>query len=407
MDITNLLEYMYALERFGIKPGLEVMQRLLKALDNPEKKLNVIHIAGTNGKGSTAAMLESILRTAGYSTGLYTSPHLVRFSERIRLNGKEITNKEIAELVQKIKSVCEKNNIQATFFEFTTTLAFLYFSNKKPDYIITETGMGGRLDATNVVTPIITAITNIAIDHVDHLGNTEKEIAVEKAKIIKKNIPMITAETNEEIIKLFKEECKKNNSPYYNINDEFNIKISESDTKHQLFSTNGEAYEIKLVGEHQVMNACLAIRIAEMLEVKKEHIINGLKKAEWPGRLETVSKKPLVIIDGAHNTAGMKALRKFLDKYYPKVFLVLGISEGRHKREMLKEIVPIAEKIILTSGKYRGENPKKLRELIGKETIIISDVKEAVKKAMKMNRDLPILITGSIYMIGEAEELFL
>jgi len=395
------------LERFGIKPGLEVIKSLLKHLDNPEKELKVIHIAGTNGKGSTAAMLESILRTAGYSTGLYTSPHLVRFNERIKVNGEEISDEEIAELVKRIKETCESNNIQSTFFEFTTALAFLYFAKKKPDYVILETGMGGRLDATNVVMPIISVITNIAIDHVDHLGKTEKEIAMEKAKIIKQNIPLVTAETNEEIINLFKEECKKNNSDYYNINNDFNIKISESDTKHQLFSTNGENYEIKLVGEHQVMNACLAVRVAEMLKVEKQDIKEGLKNTEWSGRLETVSKNPLVIIDGAHNVAGMKALRKFIDKYYPKVFLVFGIIDGDHKKEMLKEIIPIADKIILTKGKYRGEDPEDYKDLIDKEVIIIKDVKEAVKKAMGMNGSLPILITGSIYMIGEAEELFL
>ncbi|MFC2134543.1 bifunctional folylpolyglutamate synthase/dihydrofolate synthase [Bacteroidota bacterium] len=407
MDISELLDYMYSLERFGTKLGLEVITKLLKLLGNPEKDLKIIHIAGTNGKGSTAAMIDSILRTSEKTVGLYTSPHLVKFNERIKVNGEKITDEEIAGIVLKIKKVCEEENIQTTFFEFTTAVALVYFAEKKPEYVILETGMGGRLDATNVGKPILSLITNISIDHVEHLGETYEEIAYEKAKIIRENTPLITAETKEPIVNVFKKECEEKNSEYHNINDEFSINISESDTQHQIFSTNGNFYELNLIGEHQVMNAAVAVKACELLEIDKENIVEGLKTVEWHGRLEKVSDNPLIIVDAAHNYAGMIALRKFLEKNYPKVFLVLGVSTGKYKKEMIKEILPFAEKIILTKAKYHGEEPEELKKVIDREVLIVHDAKQAVKKAIEMNEGLPILITGSIYMIGEAEELFL
>ncbi|MBU0472208.1 MAG: bifunctional folylpolyglutamate synthase/dihydrofolate synthase [Nanoarchaeota archaeon] len=397
-NIKDLLKYMYSLERFGIKPGLEVISKLLKALDNPHKNLKYIHIAGTNGKGSTAAMIESVIRKNGFSTGLYTSPHLVRFNERIKINNKDITDEDIATLVEKIKKCSEENNLQPTFFEFTTALAFLYFYEKKPDYIVLETGMGGRLDATNVVTPKISVITNIAIDHVKHLGKTEKEIAVEKAGIIKKDIPLVTAEENEEVLNIFRNKCKETNSKLYKIDD---YEIIQSNKEHQVFKVRNKTYEIKLVGEHQIKNACLAIKALELLGIKSI----DLKDAFWPGRIEIVRKNPLVIIDSAHNTAGMKALINFLGKNYGEFLVVFGMIDGDYKKDMIKEVSKVAKRFILTQGKYRGENPDNYSDIIKKDFEIIRDVKEAVKKAIKSKED--VLITGSIYMIGEAEELFL
>ena len=320
-----MLKYVYSLERKGIKLGLNVTKALLKALGNPQKSMKIIHLAGTNGKGSTAAMIESILRIEGYSTGLYTSPHLVIFNERIKHNNKDITNEELAILVEKIKSVCDKENIDATFFEFTTALALMYFAEKRPDYVILETGLGGRLDATNVVKPVISIITNISIDHQDYLGKTIEDIAMEKAKIIKEGVPLITGEKDRKIIKLFKQECKEKNSEYHNINDEMKVNVLESGKENQYFRVDKEIYELEMLGEHQIQNALLAIRCTAMLKVSKEAMVEGLKKAYWPGRLEIISASPLVIIDGAHNVAGIKTLRRFLHKNHPKCIVVFGV----------------------------------------------------------------------------------
>ncbi|MFH1770160.1 MAG: folylpolyglutamate synthase/dihydrofolate synthase family protein [archaeon] len=406
MEIDELLEYVYSLERKGIKLGLDVMKSLLKALGNPEKDLKIIHIAGTNGKGSTAAMIESILRVEGYSTGLYTSPHLVMFNERIKHNNKDITTEELAFLVEKIKKVCEKKNIDATFFEFTTALALLHFAEKRPDYVILETGLGGRLDATNTTKPIVSIITNISIDHQDYLGRTLEEIAMEKAKIIKQGVPLITGEKDKKIIRLFKQECENNNSEYHNVNEEFKVKILESGKENQYFKANGEFFELEMLGEHQIENALVAIRCAAMLDVSKEAMVEGLKKASWPGRLEIISAAPLVIIDGAHNVEGVKTLRRFLHKNHPKCVIVFGVSIGKDYVGMLKELKHVAKKIIFTKGKYNGEDPKKLQNVYKKESVVIPNVKDALEEAMKNEKET-IIVTGSIYMIGEAKESLL
>lgn len=406
MDINQELQYMYSLERFGVKLGLEVMEQVLRVIGNPEKDLKIIHIAGTNGKGSTAAMIESIIRTSGYKTGLYTSPHLIRFNERIRVDGKQIEDEEIAFIVKDIKEACKENNLQPTFFEFTTALALKYFADKKPDYVVLETGMGGKLDATNIVKPLLSIITNVTIDHTNYLGTTTMEIALKKSKVIKENTPFITAEASDKIIDLFKEECAVNKAAYYNINDEYEVKILESDLNHQIFRINDDKYELSIIGEHQVINACIAIKASELLGIDKEHVKKGLKLAKWNGRLEIVSKEPLVILEGAHNVAGMEQLKQFLDRHLPRVSLVIGMSEDKEHEEMIKKIEPFAEKIILTKAKFKGTNPSNLKKYFSKKVDIVLDVKEAVKKAMKESHDLPVLVTGSLYMIGEAKEFF-
>lgn len=405
MNINELLDYMYGLKRWGIKLGLEVTEALLKELGNPHKNLKAIHIAGTNGKGSTAVMICSILRSAGYSVGLYTSPHLVRFNERIKVDDKEITDEELATYVKQIKKVTEEKNIQATFFEFTTALTFLHFSNKKPDYVILETGVGGKLDSTNIVTPKISVITNVSMDHMNYLGNSLEIITKTKSKIIKKEVPFVTAETKESVIKIFKKECENNNSAYYNTNDLYNIRILESNLERQRFTVDNYEYEMKLLGEHQVQNASIAIKVSELLGIDKKYIAEGLKKTYWPGRMEIVSKEPFILMDCAHNVEGMKKLKAFLEKNIPKVFLILGMSEDKEHEKMIELIKPFAEKAILTKGNFKPTDPKRLKELLGFGEII-DDPNEAVKKAIKEANNLPILITGSIYLVGDTKKSF-
>lgn len=387
MNINSLLKYMYALERFGIKPGLEVIKKLLEALGNPEKGVKYIHIAGTNGKGSTAAMIESILRNAGCSTGLYTSPHLVRFNERIKVNNEDIEDEDIARLVDIIKEATEKNNLQPTFFEFTTALAFLYFKEKKPDYVILETGFGGRLDATNVIIPEVSIITNISFDHQEYLGNTIKKIAFEKAGIIKPGVKLVTAETKKEALEIFEKHAE-------NIVRVMDYELIESNMEHQVFMYD-EEYEIKMLGEFQIINACTAIEAMKVLRIK--NIKEGIKKANWPGRLEIIKKDPLIIMDCAHNEEGIIALKEFLKKKFTSFELLIGISNDKDI-SMFTEIVKLADNIIITKAEYKGEDPKKIMKELGIEADIIS-TEEATHLIKRTNK--PMLITGSIYMIGD------
>lgn len=223
------LEYLYHLERFGVKPGLGVMRELMDVLGHPEKKFKSIHVTGTNGKGSTCAMVESVLRESGIKTALYTSPHLYTFNERIKISGVPISDSDLISLIQEIRDVVEKNNLQPTFFEFTTALAFLYFSRAHIDIAVIEVGMGGRLDATNVITPLLSIITNVGLDHMEFLGDTVEEIAREKAGIIKEGVPVITREEDENILNIFNEEAKKNNTHVIRAQDVVSTKVLHAD----------------------------------------------------------------------------------------------------------------------------------------------------------------------------------
>ncbi|MGE0793294.1 MAG: folylpolyglutamate synthase/dihydrofolate synthase family protein, partial [Candidatus Woesearchaeota archaeon] len=243
--MEELLNYMYNLERFGIKLGLETMNSILNLFDNPQNKFKTIHIAGTNGKGSTASFIFNILKQQYSNVGLYTSPHLHQFNERIKINDNFISDEEIVELIKEVKQKSEENNIHLTFFEFTTTIMFLHFARKKVDIAVIEVGMGGRLDATNIITPLISIITNIGLDHTHILGDTKLKIAAEKAGIIKQNIPLITAEKSEEILEFFFEICKQKNSEILEVE---NYKILSSNLDGQRFIYLGEDYFIKMLG---------------------------------------------------------------------------------------------------------------------------------------------------------------
>ena len=297
--MQETLDYLYGLERFGIKLGLEVVTELLELLGNPQDQLKSIHIAGTNGKGSTANFIYSVLKEAGYKVGLYTSPHLIKFNERIKINDVEISDNELVELTELIKK--KKKNLQPTFFEFTTALAFLYFAQQKCDYVVIETGMGGRLDATNVLNPLVSVITNVSLDHTKYLGEDKLQIAGEKAAIIKENGIVVTGEKDGNVLELFLKVCLEKNAELVILKEE---EINKSDLK------------ITMLGKHQLRNAALAKKAIELSQIKitPNAMEQWLMKAKWPGRLQMVCDKPLVILDGAHNVVGMEKLKEFVRK---------------------------------------------------------------------------------------------
>jgi len=409
-NTTLILKYLYNLERFGIKLGLEEITKLAAALGNPQNNFKCIHIAGTNGKGSVACFLASILQAAGFKVGLYTSPHLIRFNERIKVNDKNINDEKLAELTIFIKQKVEAENIQTTFFEFTTALAFLYFSQQGVDYAVIETGMGGRLDATNIINPELSVITNISLDHTQHLGSTKKLIAREKAGIIKKDSVVITAETDPLIRRIFKEVCDGKKSQFIVLDKELKYQLSSCDFSGQKFVTTGiinNLFEIRMLGEHQLHNASLAILAANLLKIPVAIIKQGLKEAFWSGRLEVIKNRPLIIVDGTHNIAGMKKLVGFLKKQaLPKnKILLIGMSKDKEHKEMLRLIIPLFDQIVISQGNYKPAEINLLESIIrpySKPVFTFADIKEAIKKVQHLaTSDDFILITGSLYLVGD------
>ena len=416
------LDYLFGLEKFGMIFGLTQVERILEAIGNPHREVQAIHIGGTNGKGSTAAMIASILRKEGYQIGLYTSPHLIRFTERIKVNGKEIEREEVAALAGWMKKKIEAAGIAPsfTFFDFTTAMALLHFKQKMVDLAVLEVGLGGRLDSTNVIDPLLSVITNIARDHEEHLGKSILKIAGEKAGIIKKGRPLITAATQPQVLKLFSKICRERRAPYFRVGKEFRyVQSGEKSFNYEGLHRKLWSIYLNLSGSHQIINATTAFGAIEVLEdlgypVSNEAMIEGLKEVEWPGRLETVCSSPKVILDGAHNPAGAFALKEALEKefQYHHLILLIGVMKDKDFESMLDLLAPLAHHIILTQPHLdRAAPPALLKEALGKRggrAEIIEDLKEAIDKGLAMTKEEDLLcITGSLYTVGEARAYFL
>jgi dihydrofolate synthase/folylpolyglutamate synthase len=415
------LDYLYHLEKFGMIFGLTQIEKILNAIGNPHREIQAIHVGGTNGKGSTAAMMASILQKEGYRVGLYTSPHLTRFTERIRVNGKEIEEEEVAVLTERMKKEIESAGIASpfTFFDFTTAMALYYFNQKLVDLAILEVGLGGRLDSTNVVDPLISVITNVAKDHEEYLGKTISKIAKEKAGIIKKGRPLITAATQPRVLRLFSKTCQEKRSPYFRVGKEFRyVRTGDEEFDYEGLDRKLWGLRLNLKGFHQVVNAATALGAMEVLEslgyrVSTEAMVDGLRGVDWPGRLEMVSSSPRVILDGAHNPAGALALKESLEKefQYQHLILLVGIMKDKDSRSMLHLLAPLAEHIILTRPHTdRATPPLLLRKALGengKRTEIEEDLKKAIDRGLSLTREEDLLcITGSLYTVGEARSYF-
>ena len=418
------LDKIYKLGRFGIKLELDTIVNILKFLNTPQKNYHLVHVAGTNGKGSTATYIASILQKAGFKTGLYTSPHLVKFNERISIDGELISNDHVVEAYEAVHAA-DIGKRKATFFEITTAMGFYHFSKENVDWAVIETGMGGRFDATNAIEPQVSVITNLSIEHTDYLGNTIKDIAREKAGIIKQNTPVVTGVSQPSGISVIKQIAKEKLSDLFIYKKNFSAR---KDPKQDTYTYNGlfQSFHhlIKpLPGEHQKEKLSLALAACELIckIVKKTDdsyelfeilVKEGLAHAKWPGRLEHVMENPLVILDGAHNLQAARVLGKYLSSTLKnqKLTLVLGILDDKPYEKMLESLVPCAQNIIITKAEIdRSLEPSVLKKAAQRLTkcpvTIIEDVKEAVTHAINISNDEDaVCIAGSLYVAGEAKE---
>jgi len=406
VKFNQLLEDLYALQRLGIKVGLDHTWKLLEVCGNPQNNFKSIHIAGTNGKGSTAAMIASILREAGYRVGLYTSPHLIRFNERIRVNGIPITDKDIVQFMLQYKAAIAA--IESTFFEATTAMAFDYFQKEKVDVAVVETGLGGRLDSTNVLNSNITVITSITADHTEILGDDLETIAFEKGGIIKNDVPLILASQSEEVKNVMLEIAERKNAKisYCNQNDITNINIRETGTA---FSWNGKYYKTCLIGEHQTINAVLAIEASKLFSnaINFDTVLKGLKNVKWPARIQKMHKTLPIYYDVAHNAHGVEVLLDTISQLYSTK--PVGLIALKAEKE-LEQIVPklknkFSELIVtgkLDVGLMGSENLYKFLIKFGIKTKLEPDIIKAIKMVNKsVTNSIPGIIFGSHY-IGES-----
>lgn len=424
MNYQEAIDYIHSTLRFGSKLGLENINYLLNEMGNPHGQLKIIHVAGTNGKGSTTAFIASILRQAGYKVGMFISPYLEEFSERIQINGNNIDDQSLINITMEIKGHVEgmislgKNH--PTEFEIITAMGFKYFAEQKVDFVVLEVGLGGRYDSTNVVTPLVSVITSISYDHTDRLGKTLGEIAYQKAGIIKDGGIVVCYPQQQEAYDVIFEVAREKNARLISLRDVItNIKEASIDGQvFDLVEGDNTMYdiEIRLLGQHQTLNAATAIAAIKALSyrdiyVDDETIYKGLKTATWPGRMEVMSRSPLILIDGAHNPDGARVLATSMKKYaeYSKLILVFGMLKDKDVTQVIREITPIADTIIVTKpNSDRAMEPEELALLLpqDKNIVVTQTVKEATVQAEKLyGDDCAILFAGSLYMIGEARTI--
>lgn len=416
-EYERATRYLYGLKKFGSRPGLERITRLLEMLGNPQSGLKVILVGGTCGKGSTCKFIESILREAGYKAGLFTKPHLSAFTERIVVNGRRIPDEKVAKFVGMAKPLCRQMEERPTFFEMNTALAYDYFAKKKVDFAVMEVGMGGRLDSTNVVEPLVSVVTNVGLEHTKILGDTVAKIAREKAGIVREGGVLITASEDPEALRVFRDVCSAKKARL--------VLAGKRITKEKSLGLLGQEFtdgkygplRIRLLGRHQLKNAAAALHVIEELPIKigKTAIKNGLLNARWPGRLEVVWKKPLVLLDCAKDPLSMDALREsLLSLKRGKMFLVLSISSDKKISMMLDAIMPVVDSVVVTKHGMMGRAalPQQLAKTIkskfpGVPVLVANNPKTAVEKALRLAspRDT-VCITGSMFLVAEARELW-
>lgn len=427
MTYNEAMNYISSVGKFGSNYGLERTFRLLELLGSPHQKLKLIHIAGTNGKGSTTAMITKILRGYGYKVGMYTSPYLEEFEERIQINGEKINKVTLVNLLEQVKiaidKVIEEGYEHPTEFEIITALMFLHFYNEKVDYGVIEVGLGGRLDSTNVLNPKVSVITSISLDHMNILGDNLKDIAKEKAGIIKNGVPVILYPQEKEAEEIILKTAKEKNSKVHFVKREsgklIDINYQELYQKVQIEgSKNIYTINLPLLGEHQIINLGVALNTIEALfeieniSLDKNIVEKSLEDVKWIGRLEVLGRKPTILIDGAHNIDAIKALKRNVEKYfkYNKMYLLLGILADKQVKEMIEEITPMAEKVYaLTPHSERAELSEDLKKEILKcnsNVVAMENYEEALVSALKeVNEGDLILISGSLYMIGDMRKI--
>jgi dihydrofolate synthase/folylpolyglutamate synthase len=410
MDFPSSVQYLYSLgnEVKTIKLGLDRIRRLLRALEDPHLAVPVVHVAGTNGKGSVSAMIEAGLRAAGYRTGLYTSPHLVSPTERIQVNGAAIADHEFATAFQAVHETAEKLvaagelDSHPTYFETVTAMGFWWFARQSLDFAVVEVGLGGRLDATNVVAPLLTVITPVAMDHQQYLGDTLEQIAWEKAGIRKPGVPLVLSAQDASVAHVF-QGGEVIAAADWRVED---LSLGERGCRYRACREEEELLvDCPLAGEHQVMNSLTAALALRQLDVP----IEGISKAVWPGRLERVREKPVVYLDGAHNPAGALALRRFIESQFVgrEVWLVFGVMRDKEVGEILQTLFPLARRVILTrAAQPRSLEPERILELHAHENAVLTQgVAEAIALLDATPADAVVFVTGSLFVVGEARPL--
>ncbi len=427
------LDYIYSFIDYEREPrprdaahyDLRRMEELLARLGNPHLKTRSIHIAGSKGKGSVAAMIASALTASGYTTGLYTSPHLHTFNERIRVDTKLISDEELVALVEKLRPEVEVVNEKATYgqlttFELMTALGFAYFKLKRADFQVIEVGLGGRLDATNIVQPEVCLITSISFDHTEVLGNTLAEIATEKAGIIKHNSIVVTSPQVDEVDKIIEEACFSCKAELVRVGSDVTWQSLGFDSNRQSLRVKGRlgSYElsIPLLGQHQLENAATAVAALEVLAEKGFHIsgdsiTNGLTRVSWPGRLQVLSRRPLLVVDGAHNLDSARKLKQSLEQYFDfdRAILIIGVSSDKDIAGITSELVPLFDKVIVTHSIH----PRAMATAPivaefsrhGVEAQATDDISIALPVALTLAGDKDIIcVTGSLFVVAGAIE---
>lgn len=421
MTYVETIDYLCGIRLFGQKLGLETMQYLLRLIGDPQRSLRFIHIAGTNGKGSVAAMIHAVLARAGYKTGLYTSPHLVSFCERFQINGQPIAEADAVRLVEQLKpffeTVAAHPEFHApTFFEAVTAVALQYFCEQKVDVVVWETGLGGRLDATNVVTPIASVITNIAFDHTQYLGETLPEITGEKCGIIKPGVPVVTAATSEEVLRVIRGTTIAQGCPLTIVGQDVHATRLSEDEQGQRVELTGTRQDygpvtIPLLGGHQTVNCATAIAALEAsgLPVTRQQVLKGLSQTTWPGRFQIVNRNPTVVLDGAHNAAAAERLGATLRERCAgqKLTLILGVLRDKNYDQMCQILAPLAERILCVPVKSeRTCDPDQLARWCMAanprlKITVAGNLAEAYAQARSEKAEA-IVITGSLFLVGEA-----
>ena len=417
MNYQQTIEFLEVSNWMGSRLGLSRVRELLHLAGDPQSSMKVIHIAGTNGKGSTAAMLASILQEAGYKTGLYTSPHLRRYNERIRINGEDVSDEEMCRAAEFLAECVEQMDDRPTVFERITALAFVCFERANCDVVVLEVGMGGRLDATNVIDdPACSVLCHIDLDHTNVLGNTLEAIATEKAGIIKAGCPAVAQKQSEEALDVFRKTCEALGSPLWVTNPAQLTVVSRS-LEGQIFSyKDREDLEIPLIANYQMQNVMGVLDTVDVLQeagwhISEDALREGLKKTRWAGRFEVLQKEPLMFIDGAHNPDGAQQLAECLRTYLPgkKISFLMGVMADKDYRQMVRTMAPLAKDFVtVTPDSSRSLPAEDLAQAIREETGLpaqaAGDVKSGLDLAAgRLQKDDVLCIFGSLYQVGDVQ----
>lgn len=423
MNYEEALDFIHGTLKFGSKLGLHNITALLELMGNPHRKLKFVHVAGTNGKGSTVAFISQILMEAGYRVGIYTSPYIERFTERMKVNDDEIAPEELASITEEVKSkigiLLERGETHPTEFEIVTAIAFEYYRRKLCDVVILEVGLGGRFDSTNVIdTPEAAVITTISYDHMDILGDTLEKIAYEKAGIIKDGGQVMLYPQKPEVEAVFRQVCRERNAVLHKVELD-TLQIKDFGVDGQEFDFEGyRDLHIGLLGEHQASNAAVAVKTAELLaergfDIQQRDIRAGLAAAKWPGRFELLSRSPLLLIDGAHNREGAAVLAENLRRYFPgrRITFIMGVLRDKDYTGMIEMVAPMAWRFIaVTPYSPRALPAWELANTLGNYCKNVEDrdtIEEAVRTCMDRAEENELVCAfGSLYYIGEVRRIF-